>query len=110
MLFVRQAWAGFARLVVGLCPFPSFPLLTHLPKDPNQANAKAHCYQQQVKCPVRVAECGIVSSPPLDQANPGSDPTVVVTGQVGQVFLAGLVVDQVDDECPHDPTSLFDRG
>jgi hypothetical protein len=29
---------------------------------------------------------------------------------VSQVFAAGLIVDQVDDECPHDRTPLFDRG
>jgi hypothetical protein len=39
-----------------------------------------------------------------------SEPPVLVTGHVGQIFLAGLVVDQVDDECPHDRTSLFDQG
>jgi hypothetical protein len=29
---------------------------------------------------------------------------------VSEIFAAGPVVDQVDDECPHDRTSLFDRG
>ena len=29
--------------------------------------------------------------------------------QIGQVFFAGLPVNQVDDECPHDRTPLFDR-
>jgi hypothetical protein len=28
----------------------------------------------------------------------------------GEIFATGLVVNQVDDECPHDRTSLFDRG
>jgi hypothetical protein len=27
--------------------------------------------------------------------------------QVGQIFLAGLPVNQADDECPHDPTPLL---
>jgi hypothetical protein len=38
------------------------------------------------------------------------DPAVLVPCEVGEIFLAGLVVNQADDECPHDPTSLFDRG
>jgi hypothetical protein len=29
---------------------------------------------------------------------------------VRQIFAAGLIVNQVDDECPHDRTPLFDRG
>jgi hypothetical protein len=27
--------------------------------------------------------------------------------QIGQVFLAGLPVNQIDDECPHDRTPLL---
>jgi hypothetical protein len=41
--------------------------------------------------------------------NRGSHPAVLMPGDVGDVFLAGLVVNQADDECPHDPTPLFDR-
>jgi hypothetical protein len=87
-----RACARFDPLVVGLCPFPSFPLLIHLPKRPNQAGADADCYQQQVKSPVRIGERAHRLKS-LDHAKPGSDPPVLVTGQVGQVFLAGLVVD-----------------
>jgi hypothetical protein len=87
-----RACARFDPLVFGLCPFPSFPLLIHLPKRPNQADADADCYQQQVKSPVRIGERAHRLKF-LDHAKPGSDPPVLVTGQVGQVFLAGLVVD-----------------
>jgi hypothetical protein len=38
------------------------------------------------------------------------DPAVLMPRHVSQVFAAGLIVDQVDDECPHDRTPLFDRG
>lgn len=39
-----------------------------------------------------------------------SHPTVLVPHHLGEISLAGLVVNQADDECPHDPTSSFDRG
>jgi hypothetical protein len=39
-----------------------------------------------------------------------SDPPVLVPRQVGEIFLAGLVVNQADDECPHDRTSLLITG
>jgi hypothetical protein len=39
-----------------------------------------------------------------------SDPAVLMSDDLGEIFLAGLVVNQADDECPHDRTSLFDRG
>jgi hypothetical protein len=35
---------------------------------------------------------------------------VLMPRHVRQIFAAGLIVDQVDDECPHDRTPLFDRG
>jgi hypothetical protein len=35
---------------------------------------------------------------------------VLVPRHVSQIFPAGSIVDQVDDECPHDRTPLFDRG
>jgi hypothetical protein len=31
-----------------------------------------------------------------------SDSPVLVSGDFGEIFLAGLVVNQADDECPHD--------
>jgi hypothetical protein len=39
-----------------------------------------------------------------------SDPQVRVSRHLCQIFVAGLVVDQADDDVPHDRTSLFDRG
>jgi hypothetical protein len=39
-----------------------------------------------------------------------SDPPVLVPRQAAETFLAGLVVNQVDDECPHDRTSLLIKG
>ena len=38
------------------------------------------------------------------------DPAVLVPRHVSQIFPAGSIVDQVDDEGPHDRTPLFDRG
>jgi hypothetical protein len=37
------------------------------------------------------------------------DPAMLVPGQVSKVFAAGAVINQIDDECPHDRTPLFDR-
>ena len=44
-----------------------------------------------------------------DRAGP-SKPSVLVPNDFCEIFAAGLVVDQADDECPHDRTPLFDRG
>jgi hypothetical protein len=38
------------------------------------------------------------------------DPTVPIPGDVGHMFAAGLLVNQIDDECPHDRTPLFDQS
>jgi hypothetical protein len=35
---------------------------------------------------------------------------VLVLHDFGEIFAAGLVVNQADDECPHDRTPLFERG
>jgi hypothetical protein len=37
-------------------------------------------------------------------------PAVLVPRHVGDVFLAGPVVNQADDECPHDLAPLFEQG
>jgi hypothetical protein len=39
-----------------------------------------------------------------------SDAPVLVPRQAAETFLAGLVVNQVDDERPHDRTSLLIKG
>jgi hypothetical protein len=39
-----------------------------------------------------------------------SDPAVLVPDDFGETFPAGLVVNQIDDERPHNRTSLFDRA
>jgi hypothetical protein len=39
-----------------------------------------------------------------------SKPSVLVPHHFGEIFAAGLVVNQADDESPHDRTPLFDRG
>jgi hypothetical protein len=44
-----------------------------------------------------------------DRAGP-SKPSVLVPNDFCEIFAAGLVVDQANDECPHDRTPLFDRG
>jgi len=38
-----------------------------------------------------------------------SEPSVLVPHHFSEIFAARLVVDHVDDECPHDRTPLFDR-
>jgi hypothetical protein len=38
-----------------------------------------------------------------------SHPPMLMPGKVAQIFSAGLVVDQADDEGPHGRTPLFDR-
>jgi hypothetical protein len=38
------------------------------------------------------------------------DPAVLMPGNVGQMFAAGLIVNQIEDECPHDRTPSFDRN
>jgi hypothetical protein len=32
---------------------------------------------------------------------------MAVAHQIGQIFLAGLPVNHIDDDCPHDRTSLL---
>jgi hypothetical protein len=44
-----------------------------------------------------------------DSAGP-SEPAVLVLHQFSEIFAAGLIVNQADDECPHDRTPLFDRA
>jgi hypothetical protein len=34
---------------------------------------------------------------------------VPVAHQIGQIFLAGLPVNHIDDDCPHDRTSLLTK-
>jgi hypothetical protein len=41
---------------------------------------------------------------------PISDPAMLVPADIGEIFLAGSLIDQTDDECPHDRTPLLDRG
>ena len=35
------------------------------------------------------------------------DPTVLIPGDLGHMFAAGVPVNQIDDECPHDRTPLL---
>ncbi len=46
---------------------------------------------------------------PLPRDGLRSDPAVLVPRQVGEISPAGPIVNQIDDECPHDRTPLFDR-
>src|ERR1700728_570933 len=38
--------------------------------------------------------------------SPPSNPTVLMSGHAGEAVAAGLLIDQVDDECPHIRTPL----
>ena len=47
--------------------------------------------------------------PTLPEATAPLDPTVPIPCDVSHMLAAGLMIKQIDDECPHDRTPLLDQ-